>query len=54
MQSNVGVTNESVYPLRERKGQPAQNIGPLWKFQFSEVDEWVRAEVADDDDHKHK
>lgn len=31
------------------KGLPAHKIGRLWKFQLSEVDEWVRAGGADED-----
>jgi excisionase family DNA binding protein len=26
---------------RERKGLPAHKIGRLWKFELSEVDDWV-------------
>jgi excisionase family DNA binding protein len=33
----------AVYRWRERNGLPAQKIGRVWKFQLSEVDEWVRA-----------
>lgn len=36
------------YRWRERKGLPAHKIGRLWKFQLSEVDEWVRAGGADE------
>ncbi|KAI5912628.1 hypothetical protein GH664_21455 [Thauera sp. 2A1] len=28
---------------------PAHKVGRLWKFQLSEVDEWVRAGGADED-----
>lgn len=40
---HLGVVKDTVYRWRERKGLPAHRIGRLWKFQLSEVDEWVRA-----------
>lgn len=46
---HLGVVKDTVYRWRERKGLPAHKIGRLWKFQLSEVDEWVRAGGADDD-----
>ncbi len=46
---HLGVVKDTVYRWRERKGLPAHRIGRLWKFQLSEVDEWVRAGGADDD-----
>ena len=45
---HLGVVKDTVYRWRERKGLPAYKIGWLWKFQLSEVDEWVRAGRADD------
>jgi excisionase family DNA binding protein len=46
---HLGVVNDTVYRWRERKGLPAHKIGRLWKFQLSEVDDWVRAGGADED-----
>lgn len=46
---HLGVVKDTVYRWRERKGLPAHKIGRLWKFQLSEVDEWVRARGADED-----
>ncbi|WP_323845380.1 helix-turn-helix domain-containing protein [Microbulbifer magnicolonia] len=40
---HLGIAKDTVYRWRERKGLPAHKIGRLWKFQLSEVDEWVRA-----------
>ncbi|WP_434039117.1 helix-turn-helix domain-containing protein [Pseudomonas aeruginosa] len=37
-----------MYRWRERKALPAHRVGRLWKFQLSEVDEWVRAGGADE------
>jgi excisionase family DNA binding protein len=39
---------DTVYRWRERKGLPAHRVGRLWKFQVSEVDDWVRAGGADE------
>ena len=46
---HLGVVKDTVYRWRERKGLPAHKIGRLWKFQLSEVDKWVRAGGADED-----
>ncbi|MEF9673250.1 helix-turn-helix domain-containing protein [Pseudomonas sp. PCH446] len=40
---HLGVVKDTVYRWRERRGMPAHRIGRLWKFQLSEIDEWVRA-----------
>ncbi|MEO6422457.1 MAG: helix-turn-helix domain-containing protein, partial [Candidatus Nitrotoga sp.] len=45
---HLGVVKDTVYRWRERKGLPAHKIGRLWKFQLSEVDEWVRTGGADE------
>jgi excisionase family DNA binding protein len=43
---HLGVAKDTVYRWRERKGLPAHRIGRLWKFKLSEVDDWVRAGCA--------
>lgn len=45
---HLGVVKDTVYRWRERKGLPAHKVARLWKFQLSEVDEWVRAGGADE------
>ncbi len=40
--AHLGVTKDTVYAWIAEKGMPAHKIGRLWKFQASEVDEWVR------------
>lgn len=45
---HLGVTRDSIYRWIDRKGLPAHRVGRLWKFQVSEVDEWVRAGGADE------
>ncbi|WP_075201065.1 helix-turn-helix domain-containing protein [Leucobacter celer] len=39
---HLGVTKETVYVWIAEKGMPAHKVGRLWKFQVSEIDEWVR------------
>jgi excisionase family DNA binding protein len=39
---HLGVTKDTVYTWIGEKGMPAHKIGRLWKFQASEVDNWVR------------
>lgn len=46
---HLGVVKDTIYRWRENKGLPAHKIGRLWKFQLSEVDEWVRAGGADEE-----
>jgi len=41
--AHLGVTKETVYVWIADKGMPAHKVGRLWKFQASEVDEWVRS-----------
>ena len=50
--AHLGVTKDTVYAWIAEKGMPAHKIGRLWKFQVSEVDEWVRrggASIVTDD-----
>lgn len=39
---HLGVTKDTVYTWIVEKGMPAHKVGRLWKFQASEVDDWVR------------
>lgn len=41
--AHLGVTKDTVYIWIAGKGMPAHKVGRLWKFQASEVDEWVRS-----------
>ena len=45
---HLGIVKDTAYRWREGKGLPADKVGRLWKFQLSEVDEWVRAGGADE------
>ena len=39
---HLGVSKETIYKWLERKKIPAHRVGKLWKFQASEIDQWVR------------
>ena len=45
---HLGVTRDSIYRWIDRKNLPAHRVGRLWKFKVSEVDEWVRADGANE------
>lgn len=40
--AHLGVTKDTVYSWINEKRMPASKVGRLWKFQVSEVDDWVR------------
>lgn len=40
--SHLGVSKDTVYAWISTQQMPAHKVGRLWKFQTSEVDEWVR------------
>jgi excisionase family DNA binding protein len=44
--THLGVTKDTVYAWIAEKGMPSHKVGRLWKFQASEVDEWVRSGSA--------
>lgn len=46
---HLSVTRDSIYRWIDRKSLPAHRVGRLWKFQVSEVDEWVRMGGAAED-----
>lgn len=48
--SHLGVAKDSVYRWIEGKGLPAHRVGRLWKFRLSEVDKWIEAGGAGQDD----
>ncbi|MGW6729523.1 helix-turn-helix domain-containing protein [Nocardia sp. NPDC055029] len=48
--AHLGVTKDTVYAWIAEKGMPAHKVGRLWKFQTSEVDDWVRAGSATSSD----
>ena len=48
---HLGVKRDSIYRWIDRKGLPAHRVGRLWKFQVSEVDDWVRSGGTDEEQH---
>jgi excisionase family DNA binding protein len=52
--SHLGVAKESVYRWIEAKCLPAHRVGRLWKFRLSEVDRWIEAGGAGQDDAEPK
>ena len=48
--AHLGVTKDTIYTWIDDKGMPAHKIGRLWKFQATEVDDWVRNDGAADPD----
>lgn len=40
---HLGIAKDTVYRWIESKALPAHKIGRLWKFNLTEVDEWVRS-----------
>lgn len=43
---HIGVSEDTVHRWIRAKNLPAHQVGRLWKFKVSEVDEWVRAGKA--------
>lgn len=45
--THFGVTRDTVYAWIAEKNVRAHKAGRLWKFQVSEVDDWVRSSGAE-------
>lgn len=39
---HLGVSQDTIHRWIRKREMPAHQIGRLWKFKISEVDEWVR------------
>ena len=39
---HLGVSQDTIHRWIRKRGMPAHQIGRLWKFKVSEVDDWVR------------
>ena len=42
----LNVSRETILNWINERNMPAHKIGRLWKFKFSEVDEWIRSGQA--------
>lgn len=51
---HLGVSKETIYKWLERKKIPAHRVGKLWKFQASEIDQWVRTGGATEANEKQQ
>jgi len=40
---HLGVTKDTVRAWIKKTDIPAHKVGKLWKFKFSELDEWVKS-----------
>ena len=43
---HLGVSKETIYRWVEKSKIPAHKVGRQWKFQVSEIDQWVRSEQS--------
>ena len=43
LEETAGVTKDTIRSWIKKTDIPAHKIGRLWKFKFSEVDEWVKS-----------
>jgi excisionase family DNA binding protein len=46
--NHLGIKRDTVYKWISERQMPGHKIGRLWKFDKSDVDEWVRGGRADD------
>lgn len=44
--AHLGVSKDTVHRWIRNREMPAHKVGRLWKFQVSEVNDWVRAGKA--------
>ena len=45
---HLAVSQDTVHRWIRNRGLPAHQVGRIWRFQVSEVDEWVRAGKTDE------
>ena len=44
--AHLEITKDTVYTWIAERSMPAHKVGRLWRFQASEIDEWVRRDGA--------
>lgn len=54
VQEHLGVGRETILQWIAKRNMPAYKVGRLWKFKFSEVDEWIRSGGAAESSQKDK
>lgn len=52
--NHLGVAKDTVYRWIDNKGLPAHRVGRLWKFRLSEVDRWIEAGGAGQEEQSRK
>ncbi len=50
VQEYLGVGRETILQWIAKRNLPAYKVGRLWKFKFSEIDEWIRSGGAEESD----
>ncbi len=50
---HLGVSKETIYRWAEKSKIPAHKVGRQWKFQVSEINQWVRSEESAKVDDKN-
>lgn len=48
----LNVSNDTVYKWIDQKDMPAHKVGRRWMFKKEEVDEWIKAGGAAEDNSK--
>lgn len=54
IQEHLGVGRETILQWIAKRNMPAYKVGRLWKFKFSEVDDWIRSGGAAESSEKGK
>lgn len=49
----LGVSKDTIYGWITKRDMPAHKVGRLWKLKSDEVDSWVRAGKASDENDEH-
>jgi excisionase family DNA binding protein len=49
---HLAVSQDTVHRWIRRRGLPAHQVGRIWRFKVSQVDEWVQAGRAGKDAEK--
>ena len=49
---HLGISKDTAYRWIDKQKMPAHRVGRLWKFKKNEIDDWVRAGGAADDDKR--
>jgi len=47
---HLAVSQDAVHRWIRNRGLPAHQVGRIWRFQVTEVDDWVRAGKANTKD----